>query len=242
MPAQGWYEVLRNRPLARDIWEMRLGGDTGAITRPGQFVNIRLDGLFLRRPMSVCSRQDGEMTIIYRVLGAGTRRMAGLAPGARLDLLTGLGNGFDLAPVRGRRIALVGGGCGLPPLYGAMEALAGEDVTCVMGFASQADVFYEGAFAALGARELVTTADGTRGVRGLVTDALRSVPYDYYLACGPEPMLRAVHALGREGQLSFEERMACGFGACMGCTCKTIAGYKRICADGPVLHSGEVCF
>ena len=239
---QGLYTIVENLPIARDVYRLRLCGDTAPLTRPGQFVNIRLDGLYLRRPISVCDWQEGEMTLIYKAVGEGTRRMAAMRPGGALDLLVGLGNGFDVESARGKRVALVGGGVGLPPLFGAMRALQGETVACVMGFQSAADVFYEDAFRALGAKVIVTTADGTRGARGFVTDALQTLPYDYYLACGPEPMLRAVHALGKEGLLSFEERMGCGFGACMGCVCRTITGYKRICADGPVLKSGEVTF
>ncbi|MDL2319245.1 dihydroorotate dehydrogenase electron transfer subunit [Eubacteriales bacterium OttesenSCG-928-A19] len=242
MTTQDLYPIEGNERIARDVYEMRLAGDTSALARPGQFVNIRLDGLYLRRPISVCSYDGAGMTLIYKVVGKGTARMAAMRPGEALDLLVGLGNGFDAEPARGRRIALVGGGVGLPPLYGLMEALRGEDVTCVMGFRAAEDVFYAGQFEALGARVIVTTEDGTRGLRGRVTDALAGMEYDYYFACGPEPMLRGVHALGGEGQLSFEERMGCGFGACMGCACRTLTGYKRICKDGPVLHSGEVAF
>ena len=240
MMTQGIYEVMSNRLIARDVWEMKLLGDTSAVKHPGQFVNIRLDGLFLRRPISVCAWGEGFLTIIYKVIGKGTARMAGMAGGGRLDLLAGLGNGFNTAPARGKRIALIGGGVGVPPLYGLMEKLRGEDVVCVLGFNSAADVFYVKEFEALGARVSVTTVDGSFGQKGFVTDALREMAYDYYFTCGPEPMLRAVHRLGREGQLSFEARMGCGFGACMGCSCKTISGSKRICLEGPVMESGEV--
>lgn len=237
---QGHYILLENERIARDIYRMRLHGDTSALTRPGQFVNVRVDGFFLRRPISVCSVTDTDITLIYKIAGRGTEKMARTQCGETLDLLTGLGNGFDADMARGRRIALVGGGCGLPPLYGLMERLRDEDVTCVMGFASAQDVFYAAEFAALGARVEVTTMDGTMGTRGTVCDVLAGLAYDYYYACGPLPMLRAVHRLGREGQLSFEERMGCGFGACMGCSCETLAGPKRICREGPVMHSGEV--
>lgn len=240
---QGLYTILENRPIARDVYRLLLRGDTSALTRPGQFVNVRIDGFYLRRPISVCSRHEDTLTLIYKVLGQGTGRMALMHPGETLDLLVGLGNGFDPAPARGKRIALVGGGVGVPPLYGLMEALRGEEVACVMGFRSAEDVFYEQEFYSLGACVHVTTEDGTRGRRGFVTDALKEMAYDYYFACGPQPMLKAVQALGAEGQLSFEERMGCGFGACMGCACKTLTGgYKRICTDGPVLLGGEVDF
>ncbi|MCL1796135.1 MAG: dihydroorotate dehydrogenase electron transfer subunit, partial [Clostridia bacterium] len=183
-----------------------------------------------------------EMTLIYKVVGRGTARLAMMVAGESIDMLVGLGNGFDARPAAGKRIALIGGGAGIPPLYGLMRKLYGEDVQAVLGFASAADVFYAAEFKALGARVYVTTSDGSSGRKGLVTDELAGMAYDYYFACGPEPMLRAVHGLGSEGQLSFEARMACGFGACMGCTCRTIAGHKRICADGPVLTSSEVAF
>lgn len=242
MTAQGLYTILANEPIAREVRRLRLAGDTTVFSRPGQFVNIRVEGFYLRRPISVCSYADGELTLIYKVLGKGTARMAAMQHGQRLDLLTGLGNGFDVAAAKGGRIALVGGGVGVPPLYGVMEQLRGEDVACVMGFRSTADVFYAREFAALGARVLIATEDGSEGKKGFVTDVLADIAYDYYFACGPQAMLRAVHARGGQGQLSFEERMGCGFGACMGCTCRTLTGNKRVCADGPVFASGEVAF
>ncbi len=240
MTSQSMFEIAGNHKIARDVWEMRLAGDTAAIKHPGQFVNIRLDGLFLRRPISVCTFGEGYLTIIYKVVGKGTAQMAGMKAGDRLDVLTGLGNGFNAAPALGKRIALIGGGVGVPPLYGLMERLRGEDVICVLGFQNAADVFYVEEFERLGARVAVTTADGSAGRKGFVTDALKEMDYGYYFACGPEPMLRAVHRLGGEGQLSFEARMGCGFGACMGCSCETLTGGKRICLEGPVLLSGEV--
>ena len=240
MAIEGLYEIAKNLPLARDVYEMTLLGDTGSILQPGQFVNIRLQGLFLRRPISVCTWREGRMTLIYKVVGKGTALMSTLSAGEKLNLLVGLGNGFDAAPARGKKIALVGGGVGVPPLYGLMEQLRGEDVACVLGFNTAVDAFYEKEFHNLGASVTVTTVDGSLGIKGFVTDALKNMAYDYYFTCGPEPMLRAVHRLGKEGQLSFEARMGCGFGACMGCSCQTIAGNRRICVDGPVMSSGEV--
>lgn len=234
-------EIGKNALLAPDVYEMTLVGDASAITAPGQFINIRLDGLYLRRPISVCDWGEGWIRVIYKVVGKGTAQMAQMTPGQKLDVLTGLGNGYDLAPARGKRIALVGGGVGIPPLYGLAKRLGGEAFCCVLGFNRASEVFYAEEFARYG-KVILTTADGSAGVRGFVTDALRQLDYDYYFACGPEPMLRAVHALGKEGQLSFEARMGCGFGACMGCSCETLAGPKRICVDGPVMHSGEVRF
>ena len=242
MATQGLYTIEKNERIAQDVYRMLLRGDLSALSRPGQFVNVKLDGFYLRRPISVCSYHGDELILIYKILGKGTRQMADMLPGQTLDLLVGLGNGFDVMPARGKRIALVGGGVGVPPLYGVMEQLRGEDVTCVMGFQSAQDVFYEAEFAELGANVVVATVDGSKGTKGFVTDALRDMAYDYYFACGPQPMLRAVHALGHEGQLSFEERMGCGFGACMGCSCQTLTGHRRICVDGPVFQSGEVQF
>lgn len=234
-------EIGKNALLAPDVYEMTLVGDASAITAPGQFINIRLDGLYLRRPISVCDWGEGWIRVIYKVVGKGTAQMAQMTPGQKLDVLTGLGNGYDLAPARGKRIALVGGGVGIPPLYGLAKRLGGEAFCCVLGFNRASEVFYAEEFARYG-KVILTTADGSAGVRGFVTDALRLLDYDYYFACGPEAMLRAVHALGKEGQLSFEARMGCGFGACMGCSCETLAGPKRICVDGPVMRSGEVRF
>ncbi len=244
MEQRSLYTILENAPLAQDVFRLRLLGDAGWIKRPGQFVNIALAGKYLRRPISVCDWDGDVLTLIYKVVGSGTEQMSRMAPGEKLDLLTGLGNGFDAAPARGKKIALAGGGVGVPPLYGLARVLsrAGESVCCVLGFRSHADVFYEHEFRALGCDVRIVTDDGSCGAKGFVTDVLKSLDYDYYFACGPQPMLRAVHALGKEGQLSFEERMGCGFGACMGCTCKTLTGYKRICVDGPVLLSGEVRF
>ena len=239
---QGIYSVLENTQLCRDVFRMRLGGDVSAVPRPGQFVNIRLDGRFLRRPISVYDWDGSSFTIIYKILGGGTEQMSRFAPGTELDILTGLGNGFDTEDA-GEEPLLLGGGVGTPPMYAlAKELLSrGRSVTAVLGFNGAEDVFCEREFADLGVRTIVATTDGSYGVRGFVTDAMADLTYSYFYACGPEPMLRAVfRATKTSGQLSFEERMGCGFGACMGCTCRTIAGYKRICRDGPVLRKEEI--
>ena len=241
---QGFYTIRENAPLAEGVYRMRLGGDTSAITRPGQFVNIRLEGRFLRRPISVFDWDADSFTIIYKLLGAGTEQMSRFAPGKELDVLTGLGNGFDSAAA-GDAPLLIGGGVGTPPLYALAKELlsAGKTVTAVLGFNSARDAFGEEEFTALGVKAVVATADGSYGVRGFVTDAMAGLDYGYFYACGPEPMLRAVwRASKTSGQLSFEERMGCGFGACMGCTCKTLTGYKRICRDGPVLRKEEIAW
>lgn len=244
MQQQAVYTIAENTPIARDVYRLRLEGDASWVQRPGQFVNIALENRYLRRPISVCDWDEGGLVLIYKVVGGGTAQMAGMQAGEKLDLLIGLGNGFDIGPAAGRRVAVIGGGVGVPPLYGLCRALraAGQEVQCILGFRSKEDVFYESEFASLGCAVHLTTDDGTTGTRGFVTDVLKTLDVDYYFACGPQPMLRAVHKSGLEGQLSFEERMGCGFGACMGCSCKTLTGSKRICVEGPVLLSGEVCF
>ena len=235
------YHIESNEPLTGTVYKMRLSGDTSAFSKPGQFLNIALDGLFLRRPISVCDYDERGVTILYKVVGKGTAQMAAMLPGQSLDVLTGLGNGYDIEKC-GSGALLLGGGVGVPPLYGLCKALikSGRQVRVVLGFNTKDEVFYEAQFRALGADVTVATADGSYGVKGFVTDALPQ-SYDYFFACGPEPMLKAVcKATKTSGQLSFEERMGCGFGACMGCSCKTLTGYKRICKEGPVLEKEEI--
>ena len=236
--------IKENALIARDVYRMVLVGDTSAVTAPGQFVNLALQGKFLRRPISVCDCDGDAVTILYKVVGEGTAQMAAMQPGEIIDALTGLGNGFDCAAAQGRTL-LVGGGIGAAPLYWLAWSLKAQGVhtTAVLGFNTAEDVYYEQEFAALCDRVIVATADGSRGVRGFVTDAMAGLEYDYFYACGPEPMLKAVYrASTSDGELSFEERMGCGFGACMGCSCKTLTGYKRICRDGPVLRKGEIAW
>lgn len=243
----GIYTIVSNEALAASVYKMVLEGDTQYIAAPGQFVNIRLDGRFLRRPISICDWDEHSVTLIYKVVGGGTRQMSTMAVGEILDLLTGLGNGFNTAVPRMRHPLLVGGGVGVPPMYGLAKKLiaGGCRPTMIMGFNTAGEVFYYDEFKALGIDLFVTTVDGTGGIKGFVTDAMEQcgILYDYYYCCGPEPMLRALHSGAMTGgQLSFEERMGCGFGACMGCSCKTIAGYKRICKDGPVMLKEEIVF
>jgi len=235
------FTVLSNEPAARQVFRMVLRGDVSDITRPGQFVNLRLEGLFLRRPISVCDREGDRLTLIYKTVGRGTEQMSRLAPGTEINLLTGLGNGYDLAPA-GDRPLLLGGGVGVPPLYGLAKELraAGKAVTAVLGFNTREEVFGEEAFRALGCDTRVTTVDGSAGIRGFVTDAMPA-DYSYFYTCGPMPMLRAVYRASKTGgQFSFEERMGCGFGACMGCSIRTKNGTKRICREGPVLTKEEI--
>ncbi len=238
---QEQFEILENKPLTDSVMQLRLRGSTAAITAPGQFVNIRLDGLFLRRPISVCDWMDDSLTLLYKIVGTGTAQLARMRQGS-LDLLTGLGNGYDTS-VSGSRPLLLGGGVGVPPLYGLAKALVrqGKEVTVILGFNTASERFYEDEFRSLGASVVVATADGSYGVGGFVTDAMAPLDYSYFYTCGPEPMLRAVYRASRtSGQFSFEARMGCGFGACMGCSCHTITGYKRICKDGPVLRKEEI--
>ncbi len=244
MQRQGVYTIRENHPLAREIFRMVLMGDTEAITAPGQFVNIRVEGCYLRRPISVADWDGESITLIYKVVGQGTRRLSRMQPGEKLDLLVGLGNGYDL-DCCGSAPVLLGGGVGAPPLFGLAKRLCRRGIipTVLLGFGSAEEVFGEREFAALGCRVLIATADGSRGKKGFATDLLADLEtgYDYFYTCGPEGMLRAVYdACGCDGQLSFEERMGCGFGACMGCSCRTKYGTKRICKDGPVLKKEEV--
>lgn len=239
---QGIYEIILNENIARDIYKMIIKGDTSAITAPGQFVNIKLEGKFLRRPISICDYDDETITLIYKVVGGGTEIMSAMLIGTTIDVLVGLGNGYDISK-SGDTPLLIGGGVGVPPMYRLCRDLVavGKKVTVVLGFNSDVDVFYEDEFKALGANVIVATADGTKGVKGFVTDAMNGIEYSYFYTCGPEVMFRAVEKIVKtSGQYSFEERMGCGFGACMGCSCKTKYGNKRICKDGPVLEREEI--
>ncbi len=238
---QGLFTVTENTQLTESVYRMRLEGDVSAITAPGQFINIKLEGNYLRRPISVCDRDEQSVTIIYKTVGKGTEQMSRMTCGESLDVLSGLGNGYDTS-LSGGAPLLLGGGVGVPPLYMLAKKLIaeGKRVSVVLGFNTAAEVFYEDEFKALGAEVSVTTVDGSYGVKGFVTDALPQ-SYTYFYTCGPEPMLKAVYKkLTTSGQFSFEERMGCGFGACMGCSCKTITGFKRICKDGPVMKKEEI--
>ncbi len=239
---QQLFTVTDNIKIANDIMLMHLSGDTSDITKPGQFVNIKIDGQFLRRPISVCDYTENSLTLIYKIVGVGTKIMSEYKPGKVLDILTGLGNGYNVE-LSGSSPLLIGGGVGVPPMYNLCKALIdmGKKPTVILGFNSADDVFFEDEFKALGANVLVTTADGSYGIKGFVTDAMCDLEYDYFFTCGPEPMFKAIEkTVKTSGQYSFEERMGCGFGACMGCSCKTKYGNKRICKDGPVLIREEI--
>ena len=238
---QSIFTILSNTALTDSVYKMVLSGDTSAITASGQFVNLQLEGLFLRRPISVCDYDAQTLTIVYKVVGKGTEAMSKMGAGVALDILTGLGNGYDLS-LSGEKPVLLGGGVGVPPLYNLAKTLRaqGREVNVILGFNTASEIFYEEEFKALGCAVTVTTVDGSYGKKGFVTDALPE-DYTYFYTCGPEPMLKAVHrATVTSGQMSFEERMGCGFGACMGCSCKTLTGYKRICKEGPVMKKEEI--
>ena len=239
---QVFLTVKENIALTDSVYRMVLSGDVSGVTNCGQFVNLKLDGLFLRRPISVCDCTNGELTLVYKVVGKGTELMSKMSGGEVIDVLTGLGNGYDTS-VSGEAPLLIGGGVGVPPMYLLARKLLeqGREVKVILGFNTKAEIFYEDEFRALGADVAVTTVDGSYGIKGFVTDALKDMEYSYFYTCGPEPMLKAVYkASVTSGQMSFEKRMGCGFGACMGCSCKTLTGYKRICKEGPVMRKEEI--
>ena len=233
--------IENNEKLTSNVYKMTLKGDCEGI-KCGQFVNIKLDGLYLRRPISVCDCVGDILTLIYKVVGKGTEQMSLMGKGESLDLLTGLGNGYDLS-LSGDSPLLIGGGVGVPPMYMLCRQLieSGKSVKVILGFNTESEVFYKSEFEALGASVTVTTVDGSAGVKGFVTTPMTEMDYSYFYTCGPEPMLKAIYGASKtSGQFSFEERMGCGFGACMGCSCKTLTGYKRICKEGPVLVKEEI--
>ncbi len=236
------FTIKENKKIANNTYECVLVGDTSDISASGQFVNIKLDGFYLRRPISVCDVDGDELTLIYKVVGKGTEKMAQTPAGEQWLVLTGLGNGYDLEK-SGDAPLLIGGGAGVPPMYLLCKKLVeqGKKCTVILGFGSKDEVFYEEKFAALGAKVLVTTVDGSYGIKGFVTDAMKGLDYTHFYTCGPEPMLKAVYSNSvTGGSFSFEERMGCGFGACMGCSCKTVTGYKRICKEGPVMQKEDI--
>ena len=239
------FKINSNVLIAENTYEMELLGDTSEIVRPGQFVNIKLDGFFLRRPISVCDTEDGRMTLIYKAVGEGTELMTKLAPGTRLNILTGLGNGFDLS-LSGDHPVLIGGGAGIPPMYSLCKALISvlspENIKVILGFNTEEEIFYLREFQDLGVDVRVATADGSYGTKGFVTDVLKDLDYTFFYTCGPMPMFRAIEAIAKtSGQYSFEERMGCGFGACMGCSMMMADGsYKRVCKEGPVFRREEI--
>lgn len=243
MYKQSIYTITENKNIATSVFYMVLSGDTSHITASGQFVNIEIDGLYLRRPISICDYDHNTITIIYKTLGNGTEILSTMEPGSKLNLLTGLGNGFTIDKTSTAPL-LVAGGVGTPPMYNLAKKLLANGVkpTVILGFTSSADVFFADEFTALGCNLYISTIDGSCGTKGMVTDIINTMDnYDYFYCCGPHPMLKAVEtSCNTSGQLSFEERMGCGFGGCMGCSCQTLTGYKRICLEGPVLMKEEI--
>ncbi len=234
--------IASNEKIAKDIMKMVLLGETSSLSKPGQFINIKLSGKYLRRPISVCDYTADSITIIYKIVGGGTQQMAEMKPGEALDVLNGLGNGFDTS-LSGDAPVIIGGGVGVPPMYGVCKEICSRGITptVILGFNSKDDVFYKEEFEKLGAAVHITTADGSYGTKGFVTDVLKELDYTYFFTCGPMPMFKAIESVAKSsGQYSFEERMGCGFGACMGCSCKTKYGNKRICKDGPVMVREEI--
>lgn len=237
-----FFKVISNEKIAKNTYKMTLSGDTSAITAPGQFINIKFDGLYLRRPMSVCDYSENSLTVIYKVIGKGTELLSQMKGGEILDTLTGLGNGFDIKK-SGETPLLIGGGCGVPPLYHLAKKLKekGCNITAVLGFDTKESVFFEEEMKSICDKVYVTTNDGSYGIKGFVTDVVKNTDCSFFYTCGPEPMLKAIYDnTTSSGELSFEERMGCGFGACMGCSCETKYGSKRICKDGPVLTKEEI--
>ena len=239
---QGFFEIKANNPIALNVYEMILSGEDSGITSPGQFVNIKLQEQYLRRPISVCDYDEKTITLIYKVVGSGTEIMSKMKVGESLDLLLGLGNGFSTEE-SGDNPVLIGGGVGVPPMFNLAKKLLseGKNVSVILGFNKEDEIFYKAEFEEIGAKVYVATADGSVGTKGFVTDVLKNLDYSYIYTCGPEPMLKAIYDISKtSGQFSFEERMGCGFGVCMGCSCKTKYGNKRICIDGPVLVKEEI--
>lgn len=239
---QEFFEIISNNALTKDVFELKLKGETSSLSAPGQFVNIKIDGQYLRRPISVCDFDSNSLTLIYKIVGCGTEALSTYKPGKRLDLLVGLGNGFDVEK-SGANPVLIGGGVGIPPLFHLCKKLVsqGKNVSVILGFNTISELFYIDEFKKISKNVIVCTVDGSYGIRGFVTDAMINMDYSYFYTCGPMPMFRAIENVATtSGQYSFEERMGCGFGACMGCSCKTKYGNKRICVDGPVLLREEI--
>ena len=234
--------IKENTVLARDVYRMILAGEIPEI-KPGQFLNIALEGRFLRRPISICDWDEETITIIYKVVGEGTADMSAMEPGDTLDVLVPLGNGFDPQKA-GQRPLLIGGGVGVPPMYGLAKRIAAKGIKpeVILGFNGAEDAFYRNEFEEAGASVRIATVDGSLGTKGMVADLIED-GYTAVFACGPIPMLRAIDEVMNSdilGFFSLEERMGCGFGVCMGCSHKTKDGYKRICKEGPVLRREEI--
>ena len=237
-------EVAELTPLTKDVYSMTLKGECSDIERPGRFINITVPGFYLRRPISISSWNEKELTIVFRVVGGGTAELAAMEEGTKLDVLMPLGNGFDISSLGDyvRNPVITGGGIGVPPMYGLAKEMVEKGISpdVILGFNTADEIIMADDFRELGIEPVITTVDGSAGIKGFVTDAMKDKAYDYAFACGPAPMLKAVYDIVPDGQFSFEARMACGFGACMGCTMETVTGYKRVCKDGPIFYKEEI--
>lgn len=238
------FKIIENINIAKDIYRLKLEGYTDDISRSGQFVNLTIDGEYLRRPISICDWEENKLTLIYKVVGRGTEKLSKYPVGKLINTLIPLGNGFDETMCKDKPL-LIGGGVGIPPLYGLAKKIKefnpNAEITVVLGFNKEEEVFLKEDFEELGAKVYVTTVDGSVGTKGFVTDVVNEIEASYFYTCGPMAMFKAVETVVKtSGQYSFEERMGCGFGACMGCSCKTKYGNKRICKDGPVLQREEI--
>ena len=237
-------EVAELTPLTKDVYSMTLKGECSDIERSGRFINITVPGFYLRRPISISSWNEKELTIVFRVVGGGTAELAAMEEGTKLDVLMPLGNGFDISSLGDyvRNPVITGGGIGVPPMYGLAKEMVEKGISpdVILGFNTADEIIMADDFRELGIEPVITTVDGSAGIKGFVTDAMKDKAYDYAFACGPAPMLKAVYDIVPDGQFSFEARMACGFGACMGCTMETVTGYKRVCKDGPIFYKEEI--
>lgn len=235
------FKILENKQIAKDVYKLVLEGNTSEITKPGQFVNIAISEFYLRRPISICDFEKNSLTLIYKVVGKGTYALSKKYTNHYLDILIPLGNGFDVEKTTMYPV-LIGGGVGVPPLVNLAKQLIKkvDKVQVIIGFNKKEEIFGEDMFKNIGISPIVTTVDGSYGIKGLVSDALKDIKADYIYSCGPEPMLKALSSFDIDGQFSFEARMACGFGGCMACSCKTKYANKRICKEGPVLFKEEI--
>ena len=235
--------IISNIQLTQDIYKMILEVDTSFITNPGQFINITIDNKYLKRPISISDYTDNSLTIIYKVVGKGTKILSNKIKGETIEALVGLGNGFTIKD--NKEVLLVGGGVGIPPLYNLAKQLINNNtkVNVLLGFNTINDIFYDKEFKELGCTVYITTIDGSKGIKGHIGNGLQEYNLTnlYYYSCGPKPMLKALTQISNnQGQLSFEARMGCGFGACMGCSIEVKDGYKRICKEGPIFSSEEI--
>ena len=237
------FTVLGNERISADVFDLRLSGDTSELVGSGQFVNADIPDLYLRRPISICDYSPGEMRLVIKIVGKGTQKMASLKEGDPVDLLVPLGNGFDTAK-SGKTPYLFGGGVGVAPMVRLAKDLIGQGkkTTVVLGFNSSSDVILYDDYCRIVGKEnvFVTTVDGSFGQKGFVTE-VNADGASFVYSCGPLPMMKALDkAIECGAEYSFESRMGCGFGACMGCTLASAGGPVRVCREGPVFRKGEI--